>query len=166
MGNSGRHSLGGAALALAGGWSSTFQVYQAGFPLSFGLSAGIPGSGSGRPNAIGDPSAGVSGPIVNRLRNYFNTSAFARPADFTYGNVSPFIGTVRSPGMNNANATLSKDFRLKERVRLQFRAEMFNVINHPVFAGPNTSFGNANFGIVSSQANLNRQMEFVAKLLF
>ena len=152
---------------LAGGWMlSTFQVYQAGFPLGFGLSAGIPGSGSGRPNAIGDPSAGVSGPIVNRLRNYFNTSAFARPADFTYGNVSPFVGTVRSPGMNNANATMSKDFRLKERVRLQLRAEMFNVINHPVFSGPNTSFGNANFGIVSSQANLNRQMEFVAKLLF
>ena len=100
------------------------------------------------------------------MRNYFNKAAFARPSDFTYGNVSPFIGTVRSPGMNNANATLSKDFRLAERVRVQFRAEMFNVMNHPVFSGPNTSFGNANFGIVSSQANLNRQMEFVAKFLF
>ena len=152
---------------LAGGWMlSTFQVYQAGFPLAFGLSAGIPGSGSGRPNAIGDPSKDVSGPIGDRLRHYFNTSAFARPADFTFGNVSPFIGTVRSPGMNNANATLSKDFRIREKARLQLRGEMFNVMNHPVFAGPNTSFGNANFGIVSSQANLNRQMEFVAKLLF
>lgn len=80
--------------------------------------------------------------------------------------MSPYIGTVRSPGMNNANLTLSKDFRIVEKARLQFRAEMFNVLNHPVFSGPNTSFGNANFGIISSQANLNRQMEFVAKILF
>ncbi|MCZ2147407.1 MAG: TonB-dependent receptor [Bryobacterales bacterium] len=152
---------------LAGGWMlSTFQVYQAGFPMAFGLARGTVGAGSGRPNVVGDPSSGVSGPIVNRLRNYFNTGAFAQPADFTYGNVSPYIGTVRSPGMNNANLTLSKDFRLVERVRLQFRAEMFNVLNHPVFSAPNTSFGNANFGIISSQANLNRQMEFVAKILF
>ncbi len=152
---------------LAGGWMlSTFQVYQAGFPMAFTLARGTVGAGSGRPNVVGDPSSGVSGPIVNRLRNYFNTSAFAQPADFTYGNVSPYIGTVRSPGMNNANLTLSKDFRLVERVRLQFRAEMFNVLNHPVFSAPNTSLGNANFGIISSQANLNRQMEFVAKILF
>ena len=166
----GRHYGGSIPRALdfvAGGWMlSSFQVYQGGFPQAFGLSSGIPGSGSGRPNAIGDPSQGISGPIGDRLRNYFNKAAFARPSDFTYGNVSPFIGTVRSPGMNNANATLSKDFRLAERVRVQFRAEMFNVMNHPVFSGPNTSFGNANFGIVSSQANLNRQMEFVAKFLF
>lgn len=152
---------------LAGGWMlSNFQVYQAGFPLSFGLARGTAGAGSGRPNVVGDPSQGVSGPIVSRLRNYFNTTAFAQPADFTYGNASPFIGTVRSPGMNNANATLSKDFRIIENVRLQFRAEMFNVTNHPVFGAPNTSLGNANFGIVSSQANLNRQMEFIAKILF
>ena len=145
---------------------STFQVYQAGFPLSFGLARGTAGAGSGRPNVVGDPSQGVTGPIVSRLRNYFNTSAFAQPADFTYGNVSPYVGKVRSPGMNNANLTLSKDFRILERARLQFRAEMFNVVNHPVFGGPNTSFGNAAFGVVASQVNLNRQMEFVAKVLF
>lgn len=152
---------------LAGGWMlSTFQVYQAGFPLSFSLARATAGANSGRPNVIGDPSQGVSGPIVSRLRNYFNTAAFAQPADFTYGNAGPYIGTVRSPGMNNANATLAKDFRLLERMRLQFRAEMFNVINHPVFNGPNTQFGNGAFGVVSGQANLNRQMEFVMKLLF
>ena len=43
---------------------------------------------------------------------------------------------------------------------------MFNVLNHPVFSGPGTSLGNANFGIISSQANLNRQMEFAAKVVF
>ncbi len=152
---------------LAGGWMlSTFQVYQGGFPLSFGLARATSGAGSGRPNVTGNPAQGVSGPIGDRLRSYFNTGAFAQPADFTYGNAGPNTGSVRSPGMNNANLTLSKGFRITERARLQFRAEMFNVLNHPVFSGPNTTYGNANFGIVSSQANLNRQMELVAKVLF
>jgi hypothetical protein len=152
---------------IAGGWLlSTFDTFQGGFPLTFGLTRGAAGSGSGRPNAAGDPSAGVDGPIVNRLTHYFNTSAFAQPADFTFGNVSPNIGKVRSPGMNQTNLTLSKDFRIMERWKLQFRSSLYNVLNHPVFAGPNTSFGNASFGIIGAQANLNRQLEITAKLVW
>jgi len=151
----------------AGGWTlSSFDTFQGGFPQAFGLSKSTAGANSGRPNAAGDPAAGISGPIVGRLRRYFNTSAFAQPADFTYGNLSPYIGTVRSHGMNNIDATLSKDFRFTERARLQFRASMFNVPNHPVFSAPNTTFGNANFGTISSQANLSRQWEFAGKILF
>ena len=152
---------------VAGGWMlSTFQSYQGGFPLSFGLARSTAGAGSGRPNAAGNPADGISGPIVDRLKRYFNTNAFAQPADFTYGNVSPYIGTVRSPGMNNVDATLSKDFRITEKVKVEFRASMFNVLNHPVFSGPGTTLGNANFGVISSQANLNRQWEFAAKILY
>jgi TonB dependent receptor len=152
---------------LAGGWMlSTFQSYQGGFPLAFSLSRSTAGANSSRPNAAGNPAEGVSGPIVDRLRRYFNISAFAQPPDFTYGNVSPYIGTVRSPGMNNVDATLSKSFRVIERVKVELRVSMFNVLNHPVFSGPGTSLGNANFGIISSQANLNRQFEFAAKVLF
>ena len=152
---------------LAGGWMlSTFEVFQGGFPLAFGLSKSTAGAGSGRPNAVGNPAQGISGPIVDRLNHYFNTSAFAQPADFTYGNISPYIGTVRSPGMNNIDATLSKDFRVTEKLKVEFRASMFNVPNHPVFSGPGTTLGNGNFGVISSQANLNRQWEFAAKILF
>lgn len=152
---------------LVGGWVlSTFQTFQSGFPVSFGLARCAAGSNSCRPNAIGDPAAGVSGPIVDRLANYFNTSAFSQPADFTYGNVSPYIGTVRSPGMNNVNLTLSKNFRFTERARLEFRASTFNLLNHPVFSAPNTTFGQADFGKVFNQANLNRQMELAAKIVF
>jgi hypothetical protein len=152
---------------LAGGWAiSTFDTFQAGFPLAFSLARSTAGANSGRPNAIGDPASGVSGSIGDRLKNYFNTSAFAQPADFTYGNISPYIGTVRSPGMNNTDATLSKDFAVTERLKVQFRASMFNILNHPVFSGPNTQFGNAAFGQISSQANLNRQWEFATKILF
>ncbi len=151
----------------AGGWMlSTFDTFQAGFPVSFGLSKSTAGAGSGRPNAIGDPSQGISGPIVSRLNHYFNTAAFAQPADFTYGNVSPYIGSVRSPGMNNIDVTLSKTFSITERLKTEFRASMFNVPNHPVFSGPGTTFGTGNFGVVSSQANINRQMEFSLKIRY
>lgn len=151
----------------AGGWTlSTFDTFQAGFPLAFTLARQTTGANSNRPNVIGNPAEGVEGAIVNRLRRYFNTAAFAQPPDFTYGNVSPFIGTVRSPGMNNINATLMKTFTVTEALRTEFRAAMFNVPNHPVFGAPNTQFGNAAFGTISSQANLGRQWEFALKIIF
>src|SRR5579872_1760509 len=152
---------------VAGGWLlSTFQIFQGGFPLAFGLAKSTAGANSGRPNAVGNPAQGISGPIVDRLAHYFNTSAFAQPADFTYGDVSPYIGTVRSPGMNNIDATLSKDFAITEKLKVEFRASMFNAVNHPVFSAPSTTFGNAGFGQISSQANLSRQFEFAGKILF
>ena len=145
---------------------STFDTFQGGFPLTFGLARATAGAGSGRPNAIGNPAQGVTGSIGSRLTRYFNTAAFAQPADFTFGNTSPNLGSVRSPGMNQTNATLSKDFRILESLKLQFRASMFNTLNHPVFSGPNTSFGNQSFGIISAQANLNRQWEFTTKIVW
>ena len=153
-------------LALGGWVISTFNTFQKGFPMGFGLSRAAAGTGSGRPNAAGDPSAGASGPIVQRLARYFNTDAFSQPADFTWGNLSPRIGTVRSPGMNNVNLTLSKVFSVTEKVKVDFRASSFNLLNHPVFSGPNTTFGDASFGRVFNQANLSRQMEFALKVIF
>ena len=108
----------------------------------------------------------VDGAIVTRLTHYFNTQAFAQPADYTYGNLAANIGTVRSPGMNNVDSTLAKDFRFAESKKLQFRFSVFNLLNHPVFSGPNTTLGNAVFGVVSSQANYSRQLEVAAKILF
>jgi hypothetical protein len=152
---------------VAGGWTlSGFTIFQGGFPLAIGLATCTAGANSCRPNAAGNPASGVSGPIVGRLTNYFNTSAFSQPASFTYGNVSPYIGTVRSPGMNEIDGTLSKTFPITEKARLQFRVSMFNVPNHPVFGAPGTTLGTANFGVISSQANLNRQFEFACKILF
>lgn len=156
-----------AADFLVGGWTlATFNTFQKGFPLSFGLARAAAGTGSGRPNAAGDPTEGISGPIVKRLDRYFNTNAFSQPPDFTWGNLSPRIGTVRSPGMNNVNLTLSKTFAVTERLKVDFRASSFNLLNHPVFSAPNTTFGDASFGRIFNQANLSRQTEFALKILF
>jgi hypothetical protein len=169
----GRRFLGNAPAALQqaiGGWAFTsFSTFQSGFPLRFGLASPnlyIAGAGAQRPNAVGDPLAGIQGSINSRLGRYFNTAAFAQPAPFTFGNVSPLVSSIRSPGMNNIDVTLSKIFRIAERVQLQFRASSYNFLNHPVFSGPDTTVGNASFGRIFNQANMSRQTEFALKLIF
>jgi len=159
------------ALDLAvGGWNiAMFNTFQSGFPLSFGVNQNtlfLAGTGGQRPNVTGDPLAGVSGSIVSRLDRFFNTAAFAQPADFTFGNAPARASWLRNPGMNNWNLTLTKTFTLTEGFRLNLRASSFNLMNQPVFAGPNTTLGVAQFGRIFNQANISRQSEVVLKLQF
>ncbi|MEK7405310.1 MAG: carboxypeptidase regulatory-like domain-containing protein, partial [Acidobacteriota bacterium] len=166
----GRQFLGAlnrAADLAIGGWQvSSSVIFQDGMPMAFGVTGGTYVGNSIRPNVVGDPSEGASGPHVRRLNRYFNTTAFARPPDFTLGNLAPRIGSVRSPGNNTINVSLSKVFAIREGVRLEFRATAFNLPNHPVFGAPNTTFGSAAFGTVSSQVNNGRQVELGARILF
>lgn len=165
-----RAMFGGASRALdavIGGWQlSTFSTFQSGFPLAFSLARATQGAGGTRPNAAGDPSAGVSGSIGSRLNRYFNTAAFSQPADFTFGNLSPRVNSVRAPGMNNVNLTLAKSFALTEKLKLDFRVASYNFLNHPIFSAPNTQLGNAAFGTIAAQANFSRQTEFWMRLAF
>jgi len=170
----GRKFLGNASKPvdlLLGQWNlATFSTFQSGFPLSFGVNQNtlfLTGAGAQRPNVIGDPKAGISGSVNSRLGAYFNTAAFAQPADFTFGNVGPRVGWLRNPGMNNINVTLTKQFVISEKLKANLRASSFNLANHPVFSGPNTTFGAlGQFGRISAQANLSRQTELVLRLIF
>ena len=170
----GRRYMGNASKALdllMGQWNmSTFSTFQAGFPLSFGVNQNtlfLTGAGGQRPNVIGDPQSGITGTVNSRLGAYFNTAAFAQPADFTFGNVGSRVGWLRNPGMNNINLTLTKQFIITERLKVNLRASSFNLMNHPVFGSPNTTFGAlGQFGRISGQANLSRQSELVLRLIF
>ena len=157
-----------AADLAVGGWQvSTFQTYQGGFALGYSFAGGTyPAGTSPRVLVVGDPNEGISGSHQARLDRYFNTQAFVRPPDFTLGNLAPRLHTVRSPGMNNVNLTVFKNFAITEKVRLEFRASGYNAFNHPVFGSPNTQVGNASFGRISSQANLSRQIEFGLRVSF
>ena len=170
----GRKYMGNASKAvdlLMGQWNmATFSTFQAGFPLSFGVNQNtlfLTGAGGQRPNVIGDPQSGITGTVNSRLGAYFNTAAFAQPADFTFGNVGSRVGWLRNPGMNNINLTLTKQFIITERLKVNLRASSFNLMNHPVFGSPNTTFGAlGQFGRISGQANLSRQSELVLRLIF
>lgn len=156
--------------AAIGGWNiAFFNTFQSGFPLTFTTNANtllLSGAGGLRPNVVGDPMEGISGSHQDRLSRYFNTQAFEQPAPFTFGNAPQRASWVRNPGMDNWNLTLTKTFSITERFKVNLRGSSFNLMNHPVFAGPNTNFGVAQFGVISAQANISRQHEVVLKVLF
>jgi hypothetical protein len=76
-------------------------------------------------------------------------------------------GDVRASRVNEFNLGLFKNFKPKERMKLQFRFEAFNALNHPRFAAPETNPGSSNFGRVQpSQQNNARAIQMGAKLMF
>ncbi len=81
---------------------------------------------SQRPNLICNPNNGPK-----TTAEWFNTSCFTMPAAFTYGNAGRDI--VTGPGLDDFDATMQKEFPVRENMRLQFRLDIFDFFNHPNF---------------------------------
>ncbi|MDE0105012.1 MAG: TonB-dependent receptor [Bryobacterales bacterium] len=128
-------------------------------------SPGLGEPGTQRPNNNGQ-SAGRSGPIVDRLDEYFNTSVFSQPEPFTFGNVARTMPDLRRPGVVQIDFSVFKDFSVTEDMAVQFRTEFFNLTNTPIFGAPNTRFGTGAFGVIGRQANTPRQIQFALRLTF
>jgi hypothetical protein len=161
------HGLNKWADLVAGGWQANAIVtFQTGVPLALSATnvANIFNPGE-RPNNNGN-SALLSGSVQDRLNRYFDTSVFSQPATYTLGNVSRTLPDVRSPGLRNFDISLFKDFKLRESLVLEFRAESFNALNTPQFGGPNTSVTSTAFGVISSQANAPRQNQMALRIRF
>jgi hypothetical protein len=91
---------------------------------------------------------------------------FCQPAPFTFGSTSPRLSDIRTDGVRNFNMSLFKHFRPTERLTVQFHTEFYNTFNTPRFGGPNTDVNSSSFGVISSQANDPRQIQFGLKLLW
>jgi hypothetical protein len=102
----------------------------------------------------------------SRLNQYFNVSDFSAPNPFTYGNSPRTLGDLRSPGVANLDLSGIKNTHLFEGVNLQFRAEAFNLFNRTQFAPPDTALGDNTTGVISSQVNAPRELQFALKVLF
>jgi len=152
---------------IAGGWQlNGVTTFQNGQPLGLSTSVNNTHSlgGGSRPNNNGT-SAKLSGPTESRLGQYFNTSVFAAPAAFTFGNVSRTLPDVLAPGIRNWDFSIMKNNRFKEHYNVQFRAEFFNGFNNVNFGSPGTTQGTSTFGVISSAADA-RVIQFGLKLLF
>jgi hypothetical protein len=98
------------------------------------------------------------------VEQWFNTSCFAPPAQFVFGNSGK--SQVRGPGVINFDLSLFKKFAIDEKRAIEFRAEFFNALNNPHFNNPNTSQGNSNFGRITGTALPPREIQLGLKLTF
>jgi hypothetical protein len=115
-------------------------------PLQVTQSGGAIWDGTQRPNLIGDPS--TSGPIQDRINNYFNRAAFSQPASDVPG-TAPRNLNFRGPGIKTLDAALLKSITTFEGQRFEFRLEATNFTNTPMFGDPATAFGAVNFGQIT-----------------
>ena len=154
--------------SLIGEWQvNGIYTYITGFPLSVTAANNCTGCGINtlRPNNNGH-SAALSGAVSQRLSEYFNTSVFSQPAAFTFGDTARTLPDVRGPSSHNIDFSLFKMFKPVERLTVEIRAEAYNLINQVVFGTPGTGINSNAFGVISSQANLPREIQFGLKLLF
>lgn len=151
------------ASAIAGGWqvSGIFSA-QTGQPFTPTLVNDNTNSGTtARPDRLRD---GALPENERTPARWFDTTAFAVPAPFVFGNSGRSI--LRAPGQVNADVSAARTFTVTERFRLQFRGEFFNASNTPQFGLPNSSIGNPNAGIIGTVVTPERQVQLALKLLW
>jgi hypothetical protein len=175
------HALGGgnkAVAALVSGWQlSGVVTYSSGTPLTIsGSGCTVTGISS---TCIPSYNPNFSGPvringtygdgniIGSGVVSYLDKRAFVDPAAYTFGNLprsAPF--GLFGPYLFNEDVSLRREIRLRERMRVAFEANMFNITNSVHFSAPVTNIDSATFGQVSSQANLPRKVQFNARITF
>lgn len=139
-----KQSFSGATGALVNGWElAGIITLQTGQPFSVltGLNNSRTGEGNDRPNVITDPNLGP-----HTVEQWFDTAAFVPNAILTFGNAGRNI--VTGPGFHDVDFSVIKNTHFSERTNLQFRAEFFNLLNHPNFAIPNNVESAPSFGAV------------------
>jgi hypothetical protein len=159
-------SLPGFFNILVSGWQvNGITTFQSGLPLvinntpsnTIGFNAGQRLDNDGHSALL---------PADQRTQNrWFDTSVFYLPASYTFGNTGRYSPDLRGPNTNSWNASFFKNTNIREHYRLQFRAEFFDLLNHPVWAAPGTTINTSTFG-VTAQKNGNRTGQLGLKLLF
>jgi outer membrane receptor protein involved in Fe transport len=159
---------------LVKGWQMSGGVTaQSGSPWNVTVGfdqAGNVVAGSERPNLVLPADTIINGSV----NQYANPAGFSLPAAGTLGNMQRDF--LSGPGTVDLDYALMKETPIKEQVRLQFRAEFFNLLNHANFALPNpnafvqTANGggapNPTFGRITATTTSSRQIQFALKLLF
>ena len=148
--NPGGAETGSATAQLCPGVTYGAIASSGGVKSRLGGASGGPGfmnqSAFCAPLVVGDPEATPTG--LQRIAT-------------TYGNSG--LGIVRGPGQVNFDASIIKDTHLTERQTLQFRAEFFNIANHPVFGNPGVAKNNTNlFGVINTTVGI-RLIQFAPK---
>lgn len=160
---------------LVGGWElAGVLTSRSGLPFTPTINGDVANTGvSGqRPQVVGTPLIvgtptcwfyiSANPACVAQAPNA--TNAFAAPATYTYGNGGRNI--LKADKLVQLDLTVMKNFRFDEKRGLEFRAEMFNILNHPVFAAPSTAINSSSGAQVTSTLNSARVIQLALKLRF
>jgi hypothetical protein len=152
-----------------GGWQvNLILTAQTGLPFTPVLANSVANTGSSsRPDIASGVSAAASNPTITHWFNTsFNTAGavWSTPALYTFGDAGRNI--LRGPGRFNLDTSLFKDVAVSERLHVQFRGELFNVLNHPQFDLPNATIGNAQAGVISATLGTPRDIQLGLRLVF
>jgi len=156
----------GIASKVLGNWQVNAIVQaRSGQPYTLFMNVDVANIGAinqavrARPNLVGNPN--LSNP---RPEAWFDRNAFASPAQFTFGSAGRNI--LNTDSLTNFDLSLFREDRIRESIRLQFRAELFNSFNHPTFGTPASLFTSPQFGRVTSTVSTARQIQLGLKLIF
>jgi hypothetical protein len=165
-----RHSDNTLLRTTLGGWEiSGIVTAITGAPVNIGLNgnnvASIVPNSANRPDETGTPNN------PHTVNEWFDTSIYSAPAPGTWGNTPR--NSVRGPGRQNWNISLFKNFLFNEDrgTNLQFRAEFFNIWNHPQWqadtlnGGISNNLGASNFGAITNAYDP-REIQLALKFTF
>jgi hypothetical protein len=160
-----QHAQSNWVRVLGANWelSGTVELMD-GTPLAITATPNLTNSlgGSVRPNRVPGVNPVLANPTVQQ---YFNTAAFAAPPAYTFGNVSRTEPQLRGPGWETVDASLTRIFPVTEKFNIEFRAEGYNIFNHPNFQVPGSVLGTPLFGQIT-QAWAPRRIQFALHLSF
>jgi hypothetical protein len=161
--------------AILGGWElNTINTANTGLPVNvdynppaandvtgISQSADYRGVALLRPNVSGSPA---SQSTAQSLLTYFAGYSFTTPpASAPFGDLGR--NAFRAPGFTQWDLGVDKDFRIREGMKLQFRSEFFNFLNHTNFGVPNNVSTSGAFGTITTTYPP-RQIQFALKLMF
>lgn len=147
---------------ILGGWQLGGILFlRSGEPFSVTVSGDIANMGTTNyANRIGNGSLPESQRTIDR---WFDTAAFAVPAQYTIGNAGR--GILFGPGSVSMDAKIGKNWMIAERVRVEYRLEMFNFANKANFGTPNGTLNNTQVAAITSAADP-RRVQMGMKLVF
>lgn len=159
---------------ILGNWQLA-PIVEAHSGLPIDITSGVDNSKTGvgldRPNVVNPLVSVVNSNWGPNLPQYLNAAPLTQNAIGTFGDLGR--NAVDGPGTLEFDASLSRIFQIKERWRLEARADGFNVINHTNFGNPSTALNSSTFGRITStqstgpgQLGTNRILQFAMKLYF
>lgn len=155
--------------SLLRGWQlGGILTMQDGFPFTVLCGPGNIQNGGG----VCYPDATGANPDLSRSQQsrtrFFNTDAYVDRLpigrQFRYGNSAR--NSVIGPGILNFDASINKKFNLSESKLIEFRTEIFNLPNHPIWSPPGRTLRNPDYGIINSTRIDSRQIQFALKVVF